>query len=304
MTVTENVFPIGYFYIISRLNGLVLDIEDPATAAPGSRIVTKTKLEKSPERDSQLWIHQNGFLTNKLSGLVLDVNRATNFTAIFTGEEHLYLDQMKEQDAANDQRFGYEAPTGIIYTLADPNTVVDIKGGKSEVNARVMVYKRKEEAEEAMNQRWNLELGDPLKVDDDDDEEDDSKSARLRAWFGSWIGWGDKKREVLNEQELGEAHKKVYKEKKSHVSYELLAGAAAFEAVRAWEKKKEESGEEVKYGLAKKLVAGLAAAELVKLFQERGSDDDDNEVKEEKQSLMQKMAAKAATNYFESKYSS
>lgn len=32
MTVEENHFPIGYFYIISRLNGLVIDVEDPANA--------------------------------------------------------------------------------------------------------------------------------------------------------------------------------------------------------------------------------------------------------------------------------
>jgi hypothetical protein len=33
----------------------------------------------SPERDSQLWIHQNGFLTNKSTGLVLDINKAESF---------------------------------------------------------------------------------------------------------------------------------------------------------------------------------------------------------------------------------
>ena len=41
----------------------------------------------------------------------------------------------------------------------------------------------------------------------------------MRAWFGNWKGWGDKKKEVLNEERLKEAHKKVYddedKKKKS-----------------------------------------------------------------------------------------
>jgi hypothetical protein len=36
----------------------------------------------SPERDSQLWIHQDGILTNKLTGLVLDIKRAESFIGI------------------------------------------------------------------------------------------------------------------------------------------------------------------------------------------------------------------------------
>jgi hypothetical protein len=43
------------------------------------------KKPESPERDSQLWIHQNGFLTNKSTGLVLDVNKAESFIGKFTG---------------------------------------------------------------------------------------------------------------------------------------------------------------------------------------------------------------------------
>ena len=33
MTVPEDTFPIGYFYIVSKMNGLVLDIRDPENAA-------------------------------------------------------------------------------------------------------------------------------------------------------------------------------------------------------------------------------------------------------------------------------
>lgn len=32
MTVTENQFPLGYFYIVSKMNELVLDIRDPENA--------------------------------------------------------------------------------------------------------------------------------------------------------------------------------------------------------------------------------------------------------------------------------
>ncbi|KAF7728494.1 hypothetical protein EC973_006047 [Apophysomyces ossiformis] len=308
MTVTDSAFPIGYFYIISKMNGLVIDVHDPETADVGSKIVTMQKKENSPERDSQLWIHQNGnawigFLTNKLSGLVLDVDRAKNFTAIFTGENHLYLDKMKEEDRAKDQRFGYDEATGFIYTLHDPSVVVDIRKKLSEEGAVVMVYDRKEDKMPA-NQLWSIEPADPPLVDTDDEDEDDSKRARLRAWFGQWSGWGDKKKEVLNERELNEAHEKVYTKKKAKLSHELLAGAAAYEAVKAWERKQQEEGKEVHHATAKKLIASIAAAELVKLFEERGSssDDEDESKKEEKKGLMQRMAVSAATNYFEAKH--
>lgn len=46
-----------------------------------------TKKPLSPERDSQLWIHQDGFLTNKMNGLVLDINRAESFVGKNTKEK-------------------------------------------------------------------------------------------------------------------------------------------------------------------------------------------------------------------------
>lgn len=82
MTVSDTSFPIGYFYIISQMNGLVLGIRgDQETATVqynrhfqvtmgilisfvilqiGSKIVMVEKKLESPERDGQLWIHQDG----------------------------------------------------------------------------------------------------------------------------------------------------------------------------------------------------------------------------------------------------
>ncbi|KAI9498238.1 hypothetical protein BDB00DRAFT_801725 [Zychaea mexicana] len=316
MTISNN-FPIGYFYIVSRLNGLVVDVQDPENAKVGSHIVMATKKPESPERDSQLFIHQNGFLTNKLTGHVLDIDRSGTFMAIFTGEEHLFLDGMKEADDAEDQRFAYDIEHGFIYSLADPKTVFDIKGSKEEESGRVMVYKRKEDLSEATNQLWTLELSDPPRPADEDDssDEEDSTSARVSAWFGSWSGWKkSRKDEALNERDLERAAEKVEKKKKkkSHMSYNLMAGAAAFAAVKAWENKQEEDGQPMEHAMAKKLIATFAAAEITKLIQERGSDsddeDEDEEKKEEKQKkksgLMEKMAKAAAMNYFEKKYMS
>ncbi|KAL7308905.1 hypothetical protein PS15m_011045 [Mucor circinelloides] len=303
MTVLENsAFPLGYFYIVSKMNDLVLDIRgDPEKATISSKVVMATKKPVSPERDGQLWIHQNGFLTNKLTGLVLDINKAESFIAIFTKECRLYLDKMKEQEAANDQRFGYDAEAGYIYALSDPDLVVDIRHEDINEDARVMIYKKKP-LEEAKNQLWTIELADPpRKIDSDDEDEDDGKRERMKAWFGNWKGWGHKKREVLSEKELEEANKKVYKEKKPKASYELIAAAAAYEAVNVWEQKQKEDGKDVQHATAKKFIASYAAKELVKLLQERGSEGE-IEHNEHKRDLITNMTMSAATNYFDSKH--
>ncbi|KAI9316975.1 hypothetical protein BX666DRAFT_1857866 [Dichotomocladium elegans] len=312
MTV-ENGFPIGYFYIVSKLNGLVLDLRGPQETAGGAKVVMAEKVTESPDRDSQLWIHQSGFLTNKATGLVLDINKAEAFIAIFTREKRLYLDGMKEKDAADDQQFGYESDTGYIYQLSDANMVVDIRHEDPNVDARVMIYKRKpvppENPDSIKNQLWTLELSDPPRqVDSDDEDEDDSKRARIRAWFGNWKGWGDRKKEVLSEDGLHEAHEKVYndekKRMKSHLSSELIAGAVGYEAVHLWEKKRSENGEE-DLSKAKKMIAEYAATELVKLLASRGERNSDGDDKPSmKQKLMTQMAIMAATNYFESRHGS
>ncbi|KAI8076412.1 uncharacterized protein B0P05DRAFT_545780 [Gilbertella persicaria] len=290
MTVPEDSFPLGYFYIVSKMNDLVLDLRDSQHATVHTKIVMEPKKPVSPERDTQLWIHQDGFLTNKATGLVLDINQAESFIAIFTRENRLYLDQMKETNAAEDQRFGYDSEHGYIYALSNPDIVIDIRHEDPNEDARVMVYKKKP-AEEALNQLWTIEPADPpRKIDPDDEEEDDGKRERFKAWF-----------EVLSETDLEEANKKVYQEKKHTASYELIAAAVAYEAVNLWEKKQEEEGGEVHHGTAKKLVASFAAKELVKLLQER---DSQREIKDNDQKIewITNMTTSAASNYYDQKH--
>jgi hypothetical protein len=142
--------------------------------------------------------------------------------------------------------------------------VVHIRKSEEQVGARVIVYKRREEEDPShphLNQKWSIELGDPPKVVDPEEEED-GKSERLQAWFGNWFGWGDKKKHILQERELDDAHKKVYHEKKAHASHQLVAGAVAYQAVKVWEKQQEEKGEPVSHGTMKKVIASIAAAEV------------------------------------------
>ncbi|KAM0751453.1 hypothetical protein T439DRAFT_325589 [Meredithblackwellia eburnea MCA 4105] len=66
-------------------------------------------------------------------------------------------------------------------------------------------------------------------------------------------------------------------ENKSSWSHELIAGAAAFEAARAYEKHVAANGKPANHQLAKELLAGFAGAEADKLFETHGLDFIDRE---------------------------
>ncbi len=52
-----------------------------------------------------------------------------------------------------------------------------------------------------------------------------------------------------------------------HVTHELVAGAAGFEAMRVYEQHRQANGEPVHHAMAKELLAGFAAAEIDKHFE-------------------------------------
>ncbi|KAK0549542.1 hypothetical protein OC845_003080 [Tilletia horrida] len=70
-----------------------------------------------------------------------------------------------------------------------------------------------------------------------------------------------------------DSHDQVYGDQhEGKLSHEVLAGGAAFEAMRAYEKHEEANGKPENHQLAKELVAGFAGAEVDKLFETKGLD--------------------------------
>lgn len=64
----------------------------------------------------------------------------------------------------------------------------------------------------------------------------------------------------------------VTEEHKAEWTHELLSSAAAFAAMRAYNKKQEEEGNEVDHSLAKELLAGLAGGAVDNLVETKGMD--------------------------------
>jgi hypothetical protein len=69
------------------------------------------------------------------------------------------------------------------------------------------------------------------------------------------------------------AHEAVYGgQHEGSLTHELLAGAASFEAMRMYEQRQREQGEEVSHGFAKEMLAAFVGAEVDKLFETKGLD--------------------------------
>ncbi|KAI8137771.1 ricin B lectin domain-containing protein [Fennellomyces sp. T-0311] len=81
-------------------------------------------------------------------------------------------------------------------------------------------------------------------------------------------------------EQAAEVHREVYTaptERKAHLSHQLIAGAAAYEAVKYYGRHKESQGEDFNHGFIKKSVAALAAAQIVKFAEEHDWSSKDRE---------------------------
>ncbi|KAI9318699.1 ricin B lectin domain-containing protein [Dichotomocladium elegans] len=141
-------FPVDtYFIIKSQKNGLLLSVSGSSTEA-SEAIVIESQKEAQEELDSQLWQFDDGFLTNKKSGLVIDISGGD-----LKAEQPLIQFNRKVTTTLN-QRFGLR--DGFIYTRADPRLVFDIKADSDGEGSPVIIYKRKFDIDNA-NQQWSVE---------------------------------------------------------------------------------------------------------------------------------------------------
>ncbi|KAG1446551.1 hypothetical protein G6F46_011587 [Rhizopus delemar] len=262
-------FPNGqYFFIKSRANGKVLDVYMGETTDDSNIIIWPQKPDD--DNDNQLWRAEDGFLINKRSQLVMDIRGG----------------DLK----AHNQRFGYR--DGYIYCLADPRLVLDIRGGGSKEGTKIILYKRKES--DNQNQLWTIiPVGGPNEAHqipyypppDYPQPGHQQQPQSYPAYPSTGYGPPDNHPPSYGGQvaypsyeEASGAHHQVYNEgRKAHLSHQLIAGAAAYEAVKAYRRHQERQGEEMSHGFIKQGVAALAAAEIVKLAEEHNWSRDQKE---------------------------
>jgi len=88
----------------------------------------------------------------------------------------------------------------------------------------------------------------------------------------------------FSHDDAADVHQQVYgydgqvqEQHKSKFSHEVVAGAAGFEAMKAYEDHLRKQGAPVEHSTMKELLAGFAAAEVDKLFETKGLDFVDKE---------------------------
>ncbi|KAJ5223663.1 CipC-like antibiotic response protein [Penicillium chermesinum] len=78
-------------------------------------------------------------------------------------------------------------------------------------------------------------------------------------------------------EESDEAHRQVYGQQahEAKFSHELIAGAASFAGMKAWEDHQRKEGKVVKHAFAKEALLGFVGAEIDKLAETKGMDEVD-----------------------------
>ncbi|KAF7729526.1 hypothetical protein EC973_004200 [Apophysomyces ossiformis] len=112
-----------------------------------------------------------------------------------------------------------------------------------------------------------------------------------------WPRWDD----VLGFSDFfGGHHEEVNNAEEAHhkakLSHEVIAGAAAYEAFKAYNEHKEKQGEPVSHAKAKELLAGFAGAALDRLIETKGLDHLDK-------LKAKKKAEEEITTYYDKEYS-
>ncbi|PHZ07823.1 ricin B-like lectin [Rhizopus microsporus ATCC 52813] len=139
-------FPSGWFYIQSKCSHkMVLDVTQDSLKAAAKVIVWP---KKTKDNDNQLWMYDHGYIINKNSGMVLDVQGG-----VIESDKQIIQYRRKMVEDAHNQRWNYR-DDGFIYLQANPNLVLDIRGNWTKPGTVVLLYERK--YKDNLNQLWDL----------------------------------------------------------------------------------------------------------------------------------------------------
>ncbi|KAF9313518.1 hypothetical protein BG003_005092 [Podila horticola] len=145
-----------WFYIKSKASGLVLDVDHGfgrEHTKHGANIgLNHQKLYSSsschPLLDLQLWRLENGYIVNRRTNLVLDVDDSE----FKTGTRIIQWSRNCPEKNANQQ---WAVSNGFIHPKTYPNLVLDVKDNITCEGARICLGERNEK--NILEQRWSFE---------------------------------------------------------------------------------------------------------------------------------------------------
>ncbi|KAG9301318.1 hypothetical protein G9A89_004070 [Geosiphon pyriformis] len=237
-------FPKGWFYIKSQSCDNVLEPQS-LSLNPGVRIVI-AKQRVGFDSDIQLWSFEDGFLINKASRLVLDIENGYVRTLRRT---HACQTEKKTSPIDSKTQTWVALPDGFIGSVEHSGRVLDIRGDSQKEGAQIIIHQKKDK--DNMNQRWIFE---PAIV---------AESLALPSPLHGYVGaLGDEKTNYL--EFVRHAHYQIYEQKRvAHLSQELMAAGAAFVAIKTLDEKYEKAANNFDY---KETLALFASEEAKRLF--------------------------------------
>jgi len=149
MSITPSQLTYYYYFIQSRLNGLVLDVRG-FDYSPKGQIQTYPQKDTS-SADNQLWYfvdEGNGQYTihAKLNGLVIDGGNGEQGTQLITNPANGDVNQMWSLQ--------FDGNYAFISSASGSGLVFDIKANHSDPRALVQLYPKKDSG--TNNQEWQF----------------------------------------------------------------------------------------------------------------------------------------------------
>ncbi|SAM05274.1 hypothetical protein [Absidia glauca] len=189
---------------------------------------------------NQLWMHEDGFLINKKSGLVVDIRGGD------IKKDKLLIQYARKPGLAHNQRWKYK--DGFIFPQAAPHLVIDIRGGDfKETNGLFLNTKD-------INSRTQQWLIQPFENEKSGDE-----LALLRP------SPNIRTSSFARPEELCDDYRMVYIEKKQDPSANELTGAAAFKAIKDYIAHQKETQQPIVGPHARDAIQQLARKEIQSL---------------------------------------
>ncbi|KAG0344402.1 hypothetical protein BG005_001861 [Podila minutissima] len=156
ISIHDDFFQDKWFYIKSKASGLVIDVDHGfgRDHTMGKTLIglNHQKLYNSsachPLLELQLWRLENGYIVNRLSGMVLDVDNSE----FKTGGKIMQWIHNEPENSANQQ---WAVSNGFIHLKGHPNLVLDVRGNSTYDGAYIGLGERNEK--NILDQRWSFE---------------------------------------------------------------------------------------------------------------------------------------------------
>ncbi|CAG8501603.1 10659_t:CDS:2 [Paraglomus occultum] len=234
--IIEDGFPSGWFYIKSQLNNHILEPTLMSVNNDATIVIKEQRF--GLDADSQLWSFDDGFLVNKASGKVLELKGGYIRRLHWT-----YLCQWDRRSSPAPPAQLWHTSNNFISTKVADNFVIEI------MDNSVVVWKQKDG--DNLNQKWTFEPMMAIKEKIVDDFEGGVEVTRGKC---SHLVFVNRAHEIAMSGDLENLHS------------EVVAGAAAYKAIEAWNEKREREGLSLDDPIYKEVLTLVAQDHIVKLF--------------------------------------